>query len=452
MSLRGIVFLAVTSLVTSVFCQNPYGNEFILDHNAAVAGGVTVEIPFGPVTQAGMPISGTDVNVVASAIGVIIPDPNITWYIIDLTEFEFKINSTVIPHPPLAPNADGATIKVRVASTHFAAMSSIPMNLHAKWHLWGLDENFNPVEGDLEVNPSISVQAYNRVTMTGTKYDGNGNDSSLFSFHTGVAVNGAKIRIGAMNHQVLPAGNTTYLTKAQILGDFFSPAAGLNAVKSSTVFYGMMHGEYGGLKEGNKTNPPNAPLLLTWAEIKAEFVAAVLGPYGLPRPNLVLLYACDVLNPNNGVSGDPRNIFKMTPDNGEPDYKRDKAVAGFKSPVGTALKIGDRALVKSDQLDGFLFQHSVHLLDDLKAGAYLQDAVTGANNAFPPRSPIPPSPINQPVNVPQVDMELAPTNAPFDGRTRMKWVYLAGPSEEDDMIMQQGTINNWWYRTEWSNN
>jgi len=178
-----------------------------------------------------------------------------------------------------------------------------------------------------------------------------------------------------------------------------------------------------------------------------------LGPYGLPRPNLVLLYACDVLNPNNGVSGDPRNIFKMTPDPGEPDYKRDKAVAGFETPVGTVLKIGDRGpLMSNSPFDGLLFQHSHDVLDRLKTGTFLQEAVDQANTVFPPRAPLPTGPISAPLNIPQIDMKLAPASGPFDPNTRMKWVYLANQTEVSDMTSQQGNINNWWYRTEWSNN
>jgi hypothetical protein len=452
--MRWVRILLFVSVMASVRAwADPYGTQTIVDHNAVMGGGVSVEAPFGPVTQAGRPISGTDVNVVASASGVIITDPDITWVLIDLTGFEFKINGTVIPHPALNPGADGATMAVRVASTYFAAMSAVPMSLHAKWHLWGFDENLNPVEADFEVNPSISAQAYNRITMSGTKYDTNGNDSSLYSLHTGVAVNGAKLRFGEMNHQILPPPGIDYLRKAEFLADLFSPAIGQGQAKSATAYYGMVHGEFTGIKEGNRTNPPPNPVLTSaWAEIKAKVAAAVLGPYALPRPNIALFYSCDVLNPNNGVQGDPRNTFKMTPDPGEPDYSRDKAVAGFETPVGTALKIGDRGPVMSDELDGFLYQHSVYLLDKIKVGTFLQDAVSDVNDAYPPRAPIPPSPNNQPVNVPQVDMKLAPASSPFDVRTRLKWVYLKDLDEATDMAAQQGTIDNWWYRTEWSNN
>lgn len=368
----------------------PYGCASLTDKNLKLSACITLEAPFGPATEAGFKVSGTNVNLTFETVvenaAYSGQDP---WSTGEVMWLEAKIGDSPWHHwtaadgwiggggdgqDPPGTVVDEFAKGARFASTHFNHGASILVQVKAGFTLY--DQQMGGM--GVIVEASISVDAYNEVLSWGTDEDlgPNGffrpNPEPLLSpplvAREAFALLYPDEYVG-LKHLKYPASTAGDAVKE--LQEDELEAEMDKATLYVTVTHGAGNPEVGniGLRSSyDDGNAANGDDELTWAEI-AGYVSRVHTPpttQTVPLPNMSLVWACA----NHSGLDAAASAFGMV---GRPNA----AHAGFEQSVAARLfNMGRQSLAR----------HTEAVLNELRRGKRLKDAVETANNDWPPQA------------------------------------------------------------------
>lgn len=347
---RGLLAGVLSCLAGSALAEAPpYGTAWQVSRNLRMAVSAGLDAPFGPASEAGFKISGTNVNLAFAAMAQTAEySGSEPWAEATLVWIEAKVGDSPWHRWEVGETGGGegqdppGTVWVNVgkgarfASTHFQDGASIPVQVKAAFTLErpGFGQSF-------EVSSSINVEAYNRALCWGTDEDWNG--SAYYRPNPEqpltpplVATEAFNLlyadELPALRHTLFPA--SAYGSAVKELQEDELEAE----MDKATLYVAMTHGA-GSPAVGNTGlrssyddgNAANGDDELLWAEI-GGYVARTHTPPSLtttPLPNMSLVWACA----NSNGLAQAAAAFGMV---GRPNA----AHAGFEGPVAAKLAIG----------------------------------------------------------------------------------------------------------------
>jgi len=258
--------------------------------------------------------------------------------------------------------------QARFASTHFAHDTSLPVTLELSFHLTRLNGSVI----DKKVATTITPKVYNKAFVFATKIPVNNVPPLPTASQTSKpAAIDAECELASYNHAVQHGtGEIDAVDRATILST--------SVLALSTVFWADSHGGSNSSGFYDSFSESDPLHFVTWGNVGLQVGNKNSGATPIPPYNLAILYFCSSLGAGNATTA-----FDLT-------RQSDCGAAGFTGTYTTVIWAGRTDPVNmldilNDPPDAATRNHNQELMLRLCGGKALEDAITAANAAFPPR-------------------------------------------------------------------